>query len=109
MNALQYKDGYLENKKKSCPSYHDLLYSYCNTLEMSNPCDTIPCRNGGSCIANLENWSYQCACSKYLSNDNCQDGMYCNLIQTFVVSIKKRNLASSKIHRSVCKCKETYN
>lgn len=47
-----------------------------NNAGISSPCDTAPCHNGGICIEDLEDWTYQCICSESLTSDNCQDGKY---------------------------------
>lgn len=43
---------------------------------ISSPCDTTPCHNGGTCVENLEDWTYNCICDDGLSDGNCQDGEY---------------------------------
>ena len=54
------------------------MFFYSENAGISSPCDTAPCLNGGTCTGDVTNWKYHCTCSENLSNENCQDGMYCN-------------------------------
>ena len=50
---------------------------------ISNPCQTNPCLNGGTCQGNAKDWSYNCICTEGFWGDNCENGECLTLCSVF--------------------------
>lgn len=68
----------------------------------SSPCDTNPCKNGGTCNANGQ--SYTCQCSTGYDGENCENGKLTFIVWS-VLWFMGINVSSKRaINITVCMC-----
>ena len=57
----------------SIPGY-SCLFLYLAAQVITNPCISVPCSNGGSCLS-LEGGSYYCICRNGYRGNNCESAI----------------------------------
>ena len=61
--------------------YFILLFIHLNNLEASNPCESNPCANGGTCVQ--EGDSFRCECQGGFTGPRCQSRLIFFFFFTF--------------------------